>query len=63
MGHSKEKLDISTCSPSTVGHEDSELGTQETVESPVNDTDSIPNGGTKAWIQVIGSFFIFFNTW
>ncbi|KAL3957202.1 hypothetical protein ACCO45_007780 [Purpureocillium lilacinum] len=63
MDHSKEKLDISTCSPSTVGHEDSELGTQETVASPVNDTDSIPNGGTKAWIQVIGSFFIFFNTW
>lgn len=25
--------------------------------------DSIPNGGVFAWIQVLGSFFIFFNTW
>lgn len=29
----------------------------------VNDTSQIPNGGTMAWIQVVGSFFLFFNTW
>ena len=23
----------------------------------------IPNGGLTAWLQVIGSFFLFFNTW
>ena len=23
----------------------------------------IPNGGVKAWLQVLGSFFLFFNTW
>lgn len=22
-----------------------------------------PNGGLKAWLQVLGSFFIYFNTW
>jgi hypothetical protein len=22
-----------------------------------------PNGGAKAWIQVLGSFFLFFNSW
>ena len=22
-----------------------------------------PNGGLKAWLQVAGSFFLFFNTW
>jgi hypothetical protein len=22
-----------------------------------------PNGGTKAWLQVLGGFFLFFNTW
>jgi hypothetical protein len=23
----------------------------------------LPNGGAKAWIQVLGSFFLFFNSW
>jgi hypothetical protein len=23
----------------------------------------IPNGGLKAWLQVAGTFFVFFNTW
>lgn len=27
------------------------------------DTDDIPNGGTIAWLQVLGSFFLWFNTW
>lgn len=22
-----------------------------------------PNGGTTAWLQVLGGFFLFFNTW
>lgn len=22
-----------------------------------------PNGGLRAWLQVVGSFFLFFNTW
>jgi hypothetical protein len=29
----------------------------------VADVSSIPNGGLKAWLQVLGSFFLFFNTW
>jgi hypothetical protein len=29
----------------------------------VNNTSQIPNGGTMAWMQVVGSFFLFFNTW
>ncbi|KAE8414656.1 major facilitator superfamily domain-containing protein [Aspergillus pseudocaelatus] len=28
-----------------------------------NETQTIPNGGLKAWLQVLGTFFIFFNTW
>ncbi|KAJ5811776.1 MFS general substrate transporter [Penicillium riverlandense] len=32
-------------------------------KATANDTISIPNGGTKAWIQTVGTFFIFFNTW
>ncbi|KAF1814751.1 MFS general substrate transporter [Eremomyces bilateralis CBS 781.70] len=29
----------------------------------VNNLDTIPNGGLRAWCQVAGSFFLFFNTW
>ncbi len=29
----------------------------------VNNVSSIPNGGLRAWLQVLGVFFIFFNTW
>jgi hypothetical protein len=28
-----------------------------------NDMSSVPNGGTRAWLQVVGSFFLFFNSW
>lgn len=29
----------------------------------VNDLKTIPNGGLKAWLQVLGAFFLFFNSW
>jgi len=29
----------------------------------VNNINSIPNGGLRAWLQVVGSFFLFFNSW
>lgn len=29
----------------------------------VNNIKSVPNGGSKAWMQVLGTFFVFFNTW
>lgn len=22
-----------------------------------------PNGGLKAWLQILGAFFLYFNTW
>lgn len=28
-----------------------------------NDEHAVPNGGTLAWLQVLGSFFLWFNTW
>lgn len=24
---------------------------------------TIPNGGLQAWLQVVGAFFLYFNTW
>ncbi|KAF2731844.1 MFS general substrate transporter [Polyplosphaeria fusca] len=29
----------------------------------VSDASSIPNGGLWAWLQVLGAFFLFFNSW
>lgn len=29
----------------------------------VNNAASIPNGGLWAWLQVLGAFFLFFNSW
>lgn len=37
--------------------------TKVSTRVSVNNTSQIPNGGFKAWIQVVGSFFLFFNTW
>lgn len=37
--------------------------TKVSTRVSVNNTSQIPNGGMKAWMQVVGSFFLFFNTW
>ncbi|ORY59305.1 MFS general substrate transporter [Pseudomassariella vexata] len=32
-------------------------------KNSVHDTDSVPNGGFTAWLQVLGGFLLLFNTW
>lgn len=43
----------------------SEKGEEQDDQSVIvpPDDDSIPDGGLVAWLQVLGSFMIFFNTW
>ena len=36
---------------------------KKTTKASVNNISSIPNGGLRAWLQVVGVFFLFFNTW
>jgi hypothetical protein len=36
---------------------------KKTTKASVNNVSSIPNGGLRAWLQVLGVFFLFFNTW
>lgn len=36
---------------------------RERTSHSVNNVASIPNGGIRAWMQVAGSFFLFYNTW
>jgi hypothetical protein len=33
------------------------------VKPSVHDMSSVPNGGLRAWLQVLGGFFVLFNTW
>lgn len=43
-----------------------ESGDLEKVQSAkpsVNNIKSVPNGGLTAWLQVLCSFFLFFNSW
>lgn len=32
-------------------------------KNSVNNVASVPNGGLRAWLQVLGAFCLFFNTW
>ena len=61
------------CSRSTGNDEENALqsGEKQDDESPnakdveqsaAKNEDVIPNGGTQAWLQVLGSFMLFFNT-
>lgn len=43
--------------------EDGGTLTQVSTKLSANNIKNVPNGGTTAWLQVVSSFFIFFNTW
>jgi len=42
---------------------DNELEPVKSKQPSVNHVASIPNGGLMAWLQVLGAFFLFFNSW
>jgi hypothetical protein len=44
-------------------HPQSEPGDESISDRDSNDPGPPPNGGFRAWLQVIGSFFLFFNCW
>jgi len=37
--------------------------TVKSANPSVNNINAIPNGGLRAWLQVLGAFFLFFNSW
>lgn len=43
--------------------EDHPLEPAVSKQPSVNNVTSIPNGGVTAWLQVLGAFFLFFNSW
>ena len=36
---------------------------QVSAKQSIHNTSSVPNGGLQAWLQVLGAFFLFFNSW
>ena len=41
----------------------SKVPSKAASKASVNNVASIPNGGLRAWLQVLGAFMLFFNTW
>ena len=43
--------------------DESRLEPDRSSQPSVNDASKIPNGGLWAWLQVLGAFFLLFNSW
>jgi hypothetical protein len=46
-----------------VGRQELALESSQSKGPNVNNAASIPDGGKWAWLQVLGAFFLFFNSW
>lgn len=60
------------CSDSTSLHADDNIGTETTssqeppadhAPSTCKDQDPPPDGGVRAWMQVVSGFMLYFNSW
>jgi hypothetical protein len=67
LGEGEKKRDFECRSPSTTEDTIEEDGEAETsinaVPPQATHADVIPDGGLVAWLQVLGSFFLFINCW
>lgn len=67
MAASAEQDAENQASPTTYGSVEKEAPKDiaETSSSTpeVKPARTIPNGGLQAWLQVVGAFFLYFNTW
>lgn len=57
----RDDVDCPAESPSSSLNSANEPGEKRATAAP--EVGSPPNGGLKAWLQVVGSFFFFFNSW
>ncbi|KAI1907909.1 hypothetical protein LOZ61_005856 [Ophidiomyces ophidiicola] len=63
-----EKRDASAVSPGAAAVQTSDEESCSKIEpekakASINNISSVPNGGTLAWLQVLGAHFLFFNSW
>ena len=45
------------------GNDLEKVATTASSKPSVNNIKLVPNGGLTAWLQVLASFFLFFNSW
>ncbi|KAK3673035.1 hypothetical protein LTR78_007146 [Recurvomyces mirabilis] len=48
---------------SATGKDGATLEKVASAKPSINNIKSVPNGGLKAWLQVLGSFFVYWNAW
>ena len=67
MGNEEESIEAENSSNDEVwtSQEKDEEEAREELPSviPKDPSHEIPNGGFKAWLQVLGSFLLFLNSW
>ncbi|KAG0646092.1 Aspyridones efflux apdF [Hyphodiscus hymeniophilus] len=65
MGNKEEEENSSNNETIWTAQDRDDEETREGIASvvPKDPNHDIPNGGSKAWLQVLGSFFLFFNSW
>lgn len=56
----KEVTHFSTVELTSESSQSCNMSDLEQADHTMND---IPNGGLVAWLQVLGAFFLWFNTW
>jgi hypothetical protein len=59
MADEEKTLDVGSASASA---ESSSISAPPAPQPPPI-IDPIPDGGVRAWLQVLGSFFLFLNSW
>jgi hypothetical protein len=66
MGNEDESIEAENSSNDEVWtsrEKDEEAREELPSVVPKDPNHEIPNGGFKAWLQVLGSFFLFLNSW
>jgi predicted MFS family arabinose efflux permease len=58
-----EDIEKSAANGPTDNNDGASLTKVQSEKPSVNNIKSVPNGGGTAWLQVLCSFFVFFNTW
>ena len=58
-----EKKEVTHFSTVELTSESSQSCNMSDLEQADQTVDDIPNGGLVAWMQVLGAFFLWFNTW
>lgn len=60
----KDSLDKSSTLPAAILTSDpNALETEKQPSKPLDTPPTPPDGGLTAWLQVVGAFFLFFNSW